>query len=116
LEEETAVIPGRNEIQDLMLQASSLLKAVREHAGGPQDMKADDLLLFLYRLRDGYRVVHSSSDRSKGNSFGFLPDILYQLESRPDATLESEEWNSRIELLLRDLAEGRLMLLRKGVS
>jgi len=96
-----------------MLQASFLLRELREHAGNPQDMKADELLLFFYRLRDGYRVVHSSSDRSQGSSFGFLADILYQLESRPDESLRSEEFESRIESLLRDLAEGRLTLSRK---
>ena len=106
--------PGRNEIQDLMLQASSLLRELHEHAGSPQDTRADDLLLFFYRLRDGYSVVRPSSGSSKGSSFGFLPDILYQLESRPDEALQSEELKSRIESLLRDLSEGRLTLSRKG--
>jgi hypothetical protein len=96
-----------------MLQASSLLRELHEHAGGQQSLSADELLLFLYRLRDGYRVVRSSSDRAKGSSFGFLPDILYQLESRPDEILQSEEWRSHIESLLRDLAEGRSKLSRK---
>ena len=97
-----------------MLRASSLLRELHEHAGSQQGLTADELLLFLYRLRDGYRVVRSSSDRSQGTSFGFLSDILYQLESRPDAALESEECKSRIESLLRDLAEGKLTLSKKG--
>jgi hypothetical protein len=97
-----------------MLQASSFLRELHEHVEGQQSLSADELLLFLYRLRDRYRVVRSSSDRSKGSSFGFLPDILYQLESRPDETLHSEESRSHIESLLSDVAEGRLKLSRKG--
>jgi hypothetical protein len=108
------VTPGRNEKQDLMLQASSLLKELHDYAGGQRDLKADNLLLFLHRLRDRYRVLHPSSDRSKLTSIGFLPDILYQLESHPDATLQSEELRSRIETLLRDLAEGKLTISIKG--
>ena len=97
-----------------MLQASSLLKELHEYAGSQRNLMADDLLLFLYRLRDRYRVLRPPGDRSKGNSFGFLPDILYQLESRPDATLQSEEWRSRIESILRDLTEGKVTILIKG--
>jgi hypothetical protein len=108
------VTPGHNEKQDLMLQASFLLKELHEYAGSQRDLMADDLLLFLYRLRDRYRVLRPSGDRSKGTSLGFLPDILYQFESRPDATLQSEEWRSRIESILHDLAEGKLTISIKG--
>ena len=104
---------GRNEMQELMLQASSFLKALQGHSPDRQGLKADDLLLFFYRLRDVYQVVHSTHRHSKETSFGFLPDLLYGLESRPDETLRSEESRSRIESLLRAIAEGRLTLSKK---
>ena len=106
--------PGRNEMQAVDLQAAALLRELLEHAGSQNDLKPDDLLLFLYRLRDGYSIVRSMRGHSTGTSFENLPDILYQLESRPDAALQSEEWRSRIESLLRELAEGRLTLEQKG--
>ena len=74
---------------------------------------ADDLLLFLYRLRDGYRIVRSSSSRFKGSTFSFLHELLYQLESRPDEALRSDEWRTFIEALLRDLSSGKLILAQK---
>ncbi len=96
-----------------MLQASSFLRDLHELAGSRLDLNADDLLLFLYRVRDECGVRRTSTNGSKKTSFGFLPGVLYQLESRPEATLQSEEWRSRIEALLRDLAEGNIALLKK---
>lgn len=101
-------------MQVVALQAAALLRELLGHAGSQNNLKPDDLLLFLYRLRDGYNVVRSTRGRPTGTSFGSLPDILYQLESRPDAALQSEEWRSRIESLLRELAEGKLTLEQKG--
>jgi hypothetical protein len=69
---------------------------------------ADNALLFCYRLRDGYHIVRSKSSLGKGKSFSFLNELLYQLESRPDEALRSEEWKSMLETLLRDLASGAL--------
>lgn len=101
-------------MRELMVQASSLLGRLHEHAGSRDEARADDILLLLYRVRDRYRILDPSGDRSKGPSFGYLPDLLYQLESRPDATLQSDEWRPRIESILRDLAEGKLSLSTKS--
>ena len=107
-------MPGRNEMQELKLQASSLLRELIGAEEGRRESTADDLLVFLYRLRDNYQAVPSVKNRSSRTSLGFLHDIVYQLESRPDEVLQSEGWRSRIEQLLGDLAEGELILLPKG--
>jgi hypothetical protein len=105
---------SRDEIQALTLQAFSLLNQMREQSGGRPTLSADDLLLFCYRLRDGYRIVQSTSDRFRGATFGFLNDLLYQLESRPEETLQSPEWSTLIESFLRDLASGKFTLARSA--
>jgi hypothetical protein len=95
-------------------EAQVLLEKLHRVTGEQPDASADDLLLFFYRLRDGYRIVHSTSKRFKGASFDFLHELLYQLESHPEATLESAEWKSLIEALLHDLASGKFTLADKG--
>jgi hypothetical protein len=95
-------------------EAQSLLEKLHPTTGSQTAPSADDLLLFFYRLRDGYRIVHSTSERFRGSSFDFLHELLYQLESRPEETLQSGEWRSLIEALLHDLASVKLTLTRKG--
>jgi hypothetical protein len=110
------VNPGRNEIQDVKLQAASLLRQLSGQEGKPQEGLADDILLFLYRIRDGHETFHSTNTPSMVNELVHLQDVVYQLESRPDRTLESEEWKARVESLLRCLAEGRWKLEKKGTA
>ena len=94
-------------------QAGVLLKELRESGSHPMPLTADNLLLFAYRLRDGYRIVRSTSSRFKGSSFAFLHELLYQLESRPDETMRSVEWREMMEMLLTDLALGRIIVTKK---
>lgn len=103
---------SRDEIEALTSQAFSLLNQLREQSGRHPALSADELLLFCYRLRDGYRIVQSRSNRFRGTTFGFLNELLYQLESRPDETLVSPEWRTLIESLLRDLASEKFTLAR----
>jgi hypothetical protein len=104
---------SREDTRNLALQAQAILKQMHGRSGGTESLSADDLLLFCYRLRDGYRIVRSTSARFTGTSFVFLNDLLYQLESRPDETLRSPEWRDVIEVLLLDLSSGRLVLAAK---
>ncbi len=98
------------EKQDCARQAAVFLKQLRDQRSSGKPLSADDLLLFLYRLRDGYRIVRSASGRFKGPSLGFLNELLYQLESRPDETLESPEWREFTESFLYEVASGRVIL------
>jgi hypothetical protein len=100
------------ETRDLIQRAGALLRQLKDPAGASSALSADDVLLFCYRLRDGYRIVRSSSTRFGGSSFSFLQDLLYQLESRPDETLRSSEWRSIVEALLHDLVTGRITVER----
>ena len=98
-------------VQDTVVeQARNLLAVIRQSDGGGSAATADDLLLFLYRLRDQYRIVRSTSDRFRGASFSFLHDLLYQLESRPDETMRSSEWRTFIQGLLSDIVSGRITI------
>jgi hypothetical protein len=101
------------EKEDIAAQAKAFLNMLHQPHERHADATADDLLLFFYRLRDGYRIVRSTSDRFKGPSFSFLHELLYQLESRPDETMRSVEWRAFIEALLSDVASGRIVVANK---
>lgn len=100
----------RGEMRELMVEAQSFLMQMSSHSGDQKDFNVDELLLFLYRLRDGYRVVRTTSGRAHDSSLAFIQDLLYQLESRPDEALQSPEWKAQIETLLQDLVDGKLTI------
>lgn len=102
---------GEKEI--IAAQAKVFLTTLHQTHERQSAATADDLLLFFYRLRDEYRIVRSTSDRFKGPSFAFLHELLYQLESRPDETLLSAEWRTFVEVLLSDIASGRIVVANK---
>jgi len=99
--------------EDIAAQAKLFLTALQQMQGSHSAATADDLLLFFYRLRDEYRISRSTSDLFKGPSFSFLHELLYQLESRPDETLLSAEWQSFVEMLLSDLVSGKIVVVNK---
>ncbi len=98
------------EVQNLLHDAHSLLARLKEGPGDTASAAADDALLFCYRLRDGYRIVRSSSKQFRGLTFVSLNDLLYELESRPDETMRSVEWRSVLENLLHALASGAIVV------
>jgi hypothetical protein len=100
------------EKEDIGATAQAFLMSLHQSSDS-HSLAADDLLLFFYRLRDGYRIVRSTSHLFKGPSFSFLHDLLYQLESRPDETMISAEWRVFIETLLSDIASGRIVVAHK---
>lgn len=99
--------------EDIAAKAKLFLKTLHQMHERQSAATADDLLLFFYRLRDEYRITRSTSDRFKGPSFAFLHELLYQLESRPDETLLSAEWRTFVEVLLSDIASGRIVVANK---
>ena len=101
------------EQENIVAKAKAFLTGLHQTSELQQTPAADDLLLFFYRLRDEYRIVRSTSDRFKGPSFAFLHELLYQLESRPDETLLSPEWGTLVELLLSDIASGKIIVAHK---
>ena len=74
---------------------------------------ADDLLVLFYDLHDHYRIAQSSSPRFSAKSFAILGELIYNLESRPDETMQSEHWKSFCEMILEDIDTGRITIARK---
>jgi hypothetical protein len=114
VEEETQVMKDHKETRELLGQAQLFRMQIAGHSGDQKYFNVDELLLFLYRLRDGYRIVRTTSGRVHSSSFAFLQDLLYQLESRPDEALRSPEWKAQIESLLQDLIDGKLTISKVG--
>lgn len=74
---------------------------------------ADDLLLFLYRLKDEYRIVKSSSRSITGKSFSVLNNLIYDLESSPDTTLTNTSSVEFVKSLLENLVRGTILIQKK---
>jgi hypothetical protein len=74
---------------------------------------ADDLLLFLYRLKDEYRIVKSTGRSVTGRSFSVLDNLIYDLESSPDTTLTTTSSVEFVKLLLEDLVRGNILIQKK---
>lgn len=104
------------EVGQLIKEAQSLLARIKEGSIPAVSATADDLLLFCYRLRDGYRIVGSSSKRFRGPTFSSLNGLLYELESKPHETMQSAEWRSVIENLLQALVSGAIIVERTAVA
>jgi hypothetical protein len=98
---------------DILPQARALLEVLRGSSEAEVRKSADDLLLFSHRLHDRYVVLRSSSSRFKGPTFGFLRDVIYQLESRPDETLASPEWRSFLQSLLEEIVTGKIVIAER---
>jgi hypothetical protein len=91
-------------------QARELAGQLRAAAESASTAPADEVLLFLYRLRDGYEIVRSSSRFVSGRRFTVLGDLIYALESNPDHALRSPERLSFVLGLLTDIAERRILI------
>jgi hypothetical protein len=95
---------------DILRQARDLLDVLKGSSEAEVRKVADDILLFCYRLRDRYVIVRSTSPRFKGPTFGFLADVIYQLESKPDETLASPESSGLLRSLLEGIVSGRIVI------
>lgn len=97
-----------NPSESVPAQARALLHRFKD--AGERRSCADDLLLFLYRLRDRAAIVENRSALFRGRSFRFLHPLIYDLESRPDVTMTDEHQSRIIQTLLSDLAAGRIVV------
>lgn len=86
----------------------------RMHQTPPTATLADELLLFLYRLKDEYAIVESASRSITGKSFVVLQGVIYDLESAPDATLRNEATVGFLRTLLEELVRGNIVIQRKN--
>lgn len=94
-------------------QAKDFLRILQESSPAHAAALADDVLVFLYRLRDNYRIIQSKNRRFSAKTFSPLFDVIYNLEAKPDETMENEEWRKIIVEFLTDLATGRILVGKK---
>ncbi len=89
-------------------QAKALLVRLNERRS--EEGLADDLLLFLYRLKDSYRIVRSRTPLVRGKSISFLNDIVYRLESNPDAALSDDDVLEVLRSVLEGIVKGTILV------
>jgi hypothetical protein len=96
--------------------ARKLLSRLRHAFPAELPALADELLVFLYRLKDEYVIVHSSSRMVTGSSFAVLSNLIYSLESAPEAALRETSTVEFLRALLEDLTRGAVVIQKKNSS
>lgn len=92
-----------------VLQAKTLLRSLNETRRSEENL-ADELLLFLYRLRDTHRIIRSSHPLVQGKSFVVLNEVIYRLESDPDTALSDGEISGTLRSVLEGIVKGTILL------
>ena len=100
-------------VDDAVNTARELLRRTTHDPAAESSSYADDLLLFLYRLKDEYRIVKPSSRSITGKSFSVLDSLIYNLESSPDEALANTATLEFVRLLLEDLVQGNILIQKK---
>jgi len=93
--------------------ADRFLQSMRN--GSADDRWTDDVLVFLYRLKDQFQVVRSNSLYVTPRSWGVMDDLIQQMEERGSSLLGDQEVVERLIGLLNDLSTGKIALKRKSV-
>ncbi len=101
-------------MDDVINTASELLRRLNQALPAEATALADDLLLLLYRLKDEYTVVRSTSRSITGKSFVVLQNPIYNLESAPDATMSNPATVEFLRTLLEDLVRGNIVIRRQS--
>ena len=97
-------------------QARLLLNLLRNTSDAETIHHADDLLSYFHALRDHHGVANSRSPRFSGSTFHILEEVIYQLESDPDATLHNDGFKELIVLVLEDIALHRIEVTDKSIG
>lgn len=92
--------------------ADRFLQAMRK--GYADDRWTDDVLVFLYRLKDQFQVVRSSSMFVTPRSWGAMDDLIQQMEERGPSLLNDQDAVERLKGVLEDLSTGKIVLKRKS--
>ncbi|HLX11987.1 MAG TPA: hypothetical protein VKS81_04160 [Bacteroidota bacterium] len=94
-------------------EAKRLLSLLKESSDQEYAKLADDILIFFHRLHDHFGIAKSSSPRFSGRTFIILEDIIYELESHPEETMQSASSHEFIVHVLEDIATGKLTIIAK---
>lgn len=104
---------GKSTASSIVDQAHLLLNLFRNTSEAEIIHHADDLLSYFHALRDHHGVANSRSPRFSGSTFHILEEVIYQLESDPDATLHNEGFKEFIILVLEDITLHRIEVIAK---
>lgn len=99
-------------MDDLRETARGLLRWIEQTPSSELPTLADELLLFLNRLKDQYTVVETTSRSFTGKSFAVLQAVIYDLESAPDATMRNEATVEFLRALLGGIVRGSIVIKR----
>ncbi len=97
-------------------QSRLLLNLFKNEAGVELSHHADDILTYFNLLHDQYSIAASKSPRFSGNSFNILEEVIYQLGSDPDATMNNAGFREFIQLVLEDIAQMRILVVPRKTS
>jgi hypothetical protein len=98
---------------ELIPTARDLLTVFRENSVPLLCERADDLLLFLIRLRDDFEIRQSKSPRFSGSALHLLRWFIEELEADPDRVLRNNQQRELLRTILEDIVSGRVLLRRK---
>ncbi len=104
---------GKATASPVVDQARLLLTTFRNSSESEIVHHADDVLTYFQSLRENYSILRSTSPRFSGNTFNILEEVIYQLESDPDATLHNEGFREFILLVLEDIASNRIQVVAR---
>lgn len=104
---------GKATASPVVDQARLLLQMFRNTSDSELVHHADDVLTYFHSLRENYSIGRSTSPRFSGNTFHILEEVIYQLESDPDATLRNEGFREFITLVLDDIANHRIQVVTR---
>jgi hypothetical protein len=100
-------------VNETIETARDLLQRMQQAPAAELPSLADDLLLFLSRLKDTYSVVDSTSRSIRGKSFAVLQAVISDFESAPDATMRNEKAVTFLRTLLEEIVRGSIVIQKK---
>ncbi|MBI1807394.1 MAG: hypothetical protein HYR76_10130 [Ignavibacteria bacterium] len=104
---------GKVTASPIVDQARLLLNMFRNTSDAEVIHHADDLLSYFLTLRNHHGVANSRSPRFSGKTFHILEEVIYELESDPEATLLNDGFKEFIVLVLEDIALNRIDVIAK---
>lgn len=105
---------SRSLVENAIDTARELLRRFNQALPAEVPTLADELLLYLYRLKDEFVIVRSTSRLFTGKSFAVLQNLIYNLESAPDETLHNPATVDFVRAVLEDLIRGNILIQKKS--
>ena len=104
---------GKQPIPPVIAQARALLYLLENSSDSELSQHSDAFLTYFRDLHDHNAILKSTSPRFSGTTFVILDDILYRLESDPDAAFQSGDDRELMANILSDIVLGRIVIRTK---